>query len=59
MSKDGAKVELGGGNGSPIFLKKILSIYIYIYKTETFEVPTNFHVSIILKNKKIKNVIKL
>ena len=57
MSKDGAKVELGGGNGSPIFLKKILSIYIYI--TETFEAPTNFHVSIILKNKKIKNVIKL
>ena len=26
-------------------------INIYIYKTETFEAPTNFHVSIILKNK--------
>ena len=24
-------------------------IYIYIYKTETFETPTNFHVSTILK----------
>ena len=38
---------------------KNIVINIYIYKTETFEAPTNFHVSIILKNKKIKNVIKL
>ena len=27
-------------------------IYIYIYKTETFETPTIFHVSTILKKKK-------
>ena len=30
-------------------------VYIYIYITEDFETPTIFHVSIILKNKKIKN----
>ena len=31
------------------FYEKHLYIYIYIYKTETFEAPTIFHVSTILK----------
>ena len=30
----------------------LLLLSIYTYKTETFEAPTNFHVSIILKKKK-------
>ena len=35
----------------------MILLSIYTYKTETFEAPTDFHVSIIFKKK--KNVIKL
>ena len=35
------------------FFVILLSISIYIYKTEAFEVPTIFHVSTILKKKKL------
>ena len=36
-------------NKTQIFSKSKLLIYIYIYKTEAFEDPTIFHVSIIFK----------
>ena len=34
-----------------LFIIIIIYISIYTYKTETFETPTDFHVSIIFKKK--------
>ena len=46
--------------GLSFYLFSFFTIYQYIYITETFETPTNFHVSTIFKKKtlKKKNVIK-
>ena len=43
-------IGLGFGFGYFVLLFYLLyNLYIYIYKTETFETPTIFHVSIIFK----------